>query len=219
MKLYGYRNGRTIRALWALEEVGVQYQYVEVDLFRGEGREPWFLKINPAGKVPVLDDGGTIITESAAICMHLAEKHPESGLLPPAGTIQRTECYKWTSFILTELDAPLWSIAKHRFALPSERRVPAVIETAGWEFRNSVKILAVAIEQGPYLVGGAFSVADILAGHIVLWAKRARLPVGNALDGYLEDLQKRDAFARAQACADTGKPASLGHGRLFTPRS
>lgn len=83
MKLYGYRNGRTLRALWALEEVRAEYEYVEVDLFRGEGREPWFAKINPAAKVPVLDDTGTIITESAAICMHLAEKHPESGLLPP----------------------------------------------------------------------------------------------------------------------------------------
>lgn len=210
MKLYGYRNGRTLRPLWALEEVGAAYEYVEVDLFRGEGREPWFLAINPGGKLPVLDDGGTIITESAAICMHLAEKHPESGLLPPAGTMERTQCYKWMSFILTELDAPLWTIAKHRFALPSERRVPAVIETAAWEFRANIKILEAEIEREPYLVAGAFSVADILAGHVVLWAKSARLPVAKALDRYLEDLQKREAFARARACAETTKPANLG---------
>ncbi len=208
MKLYGYRNGRTLRALWALEEAGVEYEYVEVDLFRGEGREPWFLKINPAGKLPVLDDAGAIITESAAICMHLAEKQPESALLPAAGTIERTQCYKWISFILTELDAPLWTIAKHRFALPSERRVPAAIETAGWEFRTSIKLLAAAVEQGRYLVGGRFSVADILAGHIVLWARSARLPTGNALDRYVEDLQKRDAFARARSRGDTTAPQS-----------
>lgn len=209
MKLYGYRNGRTLRALWTLEEMGAPYEYIEVDLFGGEGRQPWFLAINPAGKVPVLDDGGTIITESAAICMHLAEKYPERGLLPAAGTIERSQCYKWISFILTELDAPLWTIAKHRFALPIERRAPAVIETAGWEFRTDIKILEAAIEHGPYLVGGAFSVADILAGHVVLWAKSARLPVAKALDRYLEDLQKREAFARARACAETTKPANL----------
>lgn len=206
MKLYGYRNGRTLRALWTLEEVGVAYEYVEVDLFRGDGRQPWFLAINPAGKVPVLDDGGTIITESTAICMHLAEKHPESRLLPPAGTMERTHCYKWVSFILTELDTPLWTIAKHRFALPSERRVPAIIETAGWEFRANIKILEAAIEHGPYLVGGAFSVPDILAGHIVLWAKSAKLPVAMALDRYLENLQEREAFARARAYAEIAKP-------------
>ena len=107
MKLYGYRNGRALRALWALEEAGAEYEYVEVDIMHGRGREPWFLKINPGGKVPVLDDGGTIVTESAAICMHLAEKYPASRLLPPVGTAERTECYKWISFVLTELDALL----------------------------------------------------------------------------------------------------------------
>src|SRR5882762_4977483 len=92
-------------------------------IFRNQGREPWFLKINPGGKVPVLDDNGTIITESAAVCMHLAERYPESRLLPPPGSPERTECYKWTSYILTELAAPLWTIAKHRFGLPKEWRV------------------------------------------------------------------------------------------------
>src|SRR5215471_8042137 len=107
MKLYGYRNGRTLRALWVLEEVGATYEYAEVDVVHGEGREPWFLQLNPGGKVPVLVDDENIITESAAICMHIAEKHPECGLLPPATTPQRTESYRWISFILSELDAPL----------------------------------------------------------------------------------------------------------------
>ena len=202
MKLYGYRNGRTLRALWALEEVGAHYEYVEVDVMSGHGREPWFLQINPGGKVPVLDDGGTIITESAAICMHVAEKAAGSRLLPPAGTQERTDCYKWISFILTELDAPLWTIAKHRFGLPRERRVPAVIETASWEFRTSVKILASALEDHPYLAAGSFTVADILAGHTLLWAKSARLPLdSNPLETYLEKLLTREAVIRARALA------------------
>jgi glutathione S-transferase len=206
MKLYGYRNGRTLRALWVLEEIGAPYEFVEVDLKRGEHRQPEFLALNPAGKVPVLDDGGTIVTESAAICMHLAERHPGSGLLPPAGTSQRTECYKWISFILTELDAPLWTIAKHRFALPQERRVPAVTETASWEFRNAASILASALGGQQYLAGGAFSVADILAGHTLLWARSARVPLGSDFpDAYLDRLAAREAVTRARAAAN--KPA------------
>jgi len=202
MKLYGYRNGRTLRALWALEEVGATYEYVEVDVMHGQGREPWFLKINPAGKVPVLDYDGTIITESAAVCMHVAEKYPEYRLLPPPGTKERTECYRWTSFILTELDASLWTIAKHRFGLPAERRVPAVIETASWEFRTAVKILASGLADRPYLVSTSLTVADILAGHILLWAKSARLSLGSdALESYLENLLARDALMRARAVA------------------
>src|SRR5882762_3067150 len=177
MKLYGYRNGRALRALGVLEEVGAEYEYVEVDLMHRQGREPRFLKINPGGKIPVLDDGGTIITESAAICMHLAEKYPASRLLPPVGSAERTECYRWISFVLTELDALLWTISKHRFALPKERRVLAVIDSATWEFEGVVKILATGLGHRPYLVGESFTIADILAGHILLWAKSTRIRV------------------------------------------
>ena len=199
MKLYGYRNGRTLRAAWALEEAGAQYEYVEIDLMRGEGREPKFLEINPAGKVPVLDDNGTIITESAAICMHVAEKYPQSRLMPPASTLERSQCYKWTSYIITELDAPLWAIAKHRFALPRERRVPAVIETAGWEFRTAVKVLAKGLGDREYLVGDCLTVADIIAGHTLSWAKSARLALGNdELERYFERLLAREAVTRAR---------------------
>lgn len=202
MKLYGYRNGRTLRALWALEEVGAQYEYVEVDVMRGAGREPWFLQINPGGKVPVLEDDGRVITESAAICMHVADKNPGCRLMPPAGTPDRTECYRWISFVLTELDAALWTAAKHRFGLPRERRVPAVIETAGWEFRNAVTILAAAVEHRPFLVGDSLTVADILAGHTLLWAKSARLSLGSdSLQSYLEALLGRPAAIRARAMA------------------
>jgi glutathione S-transferase len=198
MKLYGYRNGRTLRAAWALEEVGAEYEYVEVDLMRGEGREPWFLAINPAGKVPVLIDGGQVITESAAICMHLAEKYPASRLLPPVGSPERTECYKWISFILTELDAPLWTIAKHRFALPKERRVPAVIESAKWEFDVAVHILETGLNRRRFLVGDTFTVADILAGHTLSWAKSARFELTSDLERYLVSLMARDAARRAR---------------------
>lgn len=214
MKLYGYRNGRTLRALWALEEAGAQYEYVEVDVMRGAGREPWFLEINPGGKVPVLDDDGRIITESAAICIHVADKFPKSQLMPAAGTPERTECYKWISFVLTELDAPLWTIAKHRFGLPRERRVPAVIETAGWEFRNAVTILAAAADHRPVLVGNFLTVPDILAGHTLLWARSARLTFGpDSLESYLQVLLKREAVIRARAVAK--QSADSGHTAYF----
>jgi glutathione S-transferase len=199
VKLYGYRNGRTLRALWTLEEVGAKYEYVEVDLFSGEGREPSFLKINPGGKVPVLDDDGMIVTESAAICMHLAEKFPESRLLPPPGTPERTACYRWISFVLTELDAPLWTIAKHRFALPRERRVPSAIETASWEVRNVLKVFAEGLGTKPYLAADSFTVADIIAGHTLSWAKSARFSLPESLEAYLQALLTRDAAVRARA--------------------
>jgi glutathione S-transferase len=211
MKLYGYRNGRTLRAAWALEEVGAEYEYVEVDLMRGEGREPWFLAINPAAKVPVLIDGGQVITESAAICMHLAEKYPASRLLPPIGSPERTECYKWISFILTEIDAPLWTIAKHRFALPKERRVPGVVDTAKWEFDIAVRILETGLNRRRFLTSDTLTVADILAGHTLSWAKSARFELASDLERYLDSLLTRDAAKRAgeRISALPGVPIAL----------
>ena len=210
MKLYGYRNGRTLRALWTLEEVAARYEYVEVDVLQGEGRAPWFLHINPAGKVPVLVDGELIVTESAAICMHLADKYPASGLLPALGSPARTECYRWISFLLTELDTPLWTIAKHRFGLPVERRVPGVLATARWEFGMAVGILEGAlVGKRRYLVGDSLTIADILAGHILLWARGARLALDSVtLAAYLEALLQRPALVRAREVArgDVGGP-------------
>jgi glutathione S-transferase len=200
MKLYGYKNGRTLRALWALEEAESTYDYVEIDLFKGEAQTASFLKLNPAGKVPVLIDGDHVITESAAICMHLGDKYPASRLLPPPGTPARTECYKWVSFVLTELDAALWTIAKHRFALPQEKRVDAILSTAAWEYAVGAKLLEAAVANAPYLAGDAFSVADILAGHTLMWAKSARVQLRSAtLDRYLQGLEARDALQRAKA--------------------
>jgi glutathione S-transferase len=200
MKLYGYKNGRTLRALWALEEAEATYDYVEIDLFKGEARTAPFLELNPAGKVPVLVDGDHVISESAAICLHLGEKYPASGLLPPPGTRARTDCYKWVSFVLTELDAALWTIAKHRFALPQEKRVDAILDTAAWEYAVGAKLLEAAVASATYLAGDAFSVADVLAGHTLMWAKSARVEIKSAiLERYLDTVESRAALHRAQA--------------------
>jgi glutathione S-transferase len=202
LTLYGYRNGRTLRPLWTLEEVCATYDLVEVNIMEGEGRAGWFQKLNPAGKVPVLVDGDLVICESAAICQYVAEKFPEYGLLPPVGTSGRAKCYQWISYLLTELDAPLWTVAKHRFALPLELRIPDVVSTATWEFSAAVGLLEQAIEDRAFLVEDCFTVADVLAGHILLWATSARVMAsGGPLLRYLDRLTSRPAYIRAQARA------------------
>jgi glutathione S-transferase len=122
MKLYGHPNSRATRAMWALEEVAAEYEYVHVDLKTGQGRSDAYLALNPAGKVPTLVDGDLVITESAAICLYLGDKFPESGLVPPSGSTERAECDRWVSFAISELEQPLWTIAKHRFVLPEESK-------------------------------------------------------------------------------------------------
>src|SRR5438046_3792724 len=82
MKLYGFPPTRSIRVLWTLRELDVEFEFVNVDPTKGELRRPEFLAVNPAGKLPVLVDGDFILTESVAIVLYLAEKYPEKGLLP-----------------------------------------------------------------------------------------------------------------------------------------
>ena len=199
MKLYGHPNSRATRALWALEEVQADYEYVHVDLKTGQGRSESYLALNPAGKVPTLVDGDLVITESAAICLYLGDKFPQSGLTPPIGTAERAECYCWVSFAISELEQPLWTIAKHRFVLPEEKRVPAILQTAFWEFSIAASVLAKGLANRHYAAGEKFSVADILLSHTLAWARSTRIELGHEiLNDYADRILNRPALASAR---------------------
>src|ERR1044071_10162957 len=133
MKLYEFGPTRSIRARWTLQEMGVPFEAVTVDMLAGENRSPAFLKINPAGKVPVLIDGDLVLTESIAIVLHLAEKFPEKGLIPE-NLRGRAQLHRWLLFTTTELEQPLWRIARHTNLYPKEKRIPAEIELARGDF-------------------------------------------------------------------------------------
>lgn len=197
--LYGCSNTRSLRVAWALEEAGADYDYVKIDLFRGEGRKPDYLARNPGGKVPLLEDGDIRLCESGAILIHLAERFPAAGLLPgtddPAA---RAACLQWCCFALTELEQPLWAIAKHRFALPPDKRIAQMEDTARWEFARAAKVLGTHLEARAFCVGDRFSIADILLAHCLMWARSARVPVEPVtLDTYADRLWQRPARLRA----------------------
>jgi glutathione S-transferase len=198
MKIFGWPKTRSLRAVWALEEAGATYEYMPVNLMRGEGRRPTYLSLNPGGKVPTLVDGDLVLTESAAICTYIGDKHQASGLTPAVGTPQRARHDKWCFFVLSELEQPLWTIAKHRFALPEKWRVPAVMETALWEFSVAAKALDAQLGEGPYALGERFSAADILIGHTLTWAETWNIPIEHdRLKSYARRLRERPALVRA----------------------
>lgn len=198
LTLYGCANSRSLRAAWALEEAGAEYDYTGVALRRGEGRKPSYLRVNPGGKVPALDVGGEVITESAAIVTWVGDRFPQSGLTPAAGTLERARHDQWCAFAISELEQPLWTIAKHRFALPAQRRLPAIEETAAWEFGVACRVLAHALKGRPYILGERFDGADILLAHTLAWARSARVPVApESLMEYAQRCLARPAVARA----------------------
>lgn len=175
--LYTYPRSRSLRAAWTLEELGLEYQCQHVALEKGGGQTSAYLARHPDGKVPVLEDGELTLFESSAICRYLAE-HYGNGKLLPTNAAERAQVDQWLSFIVTEAEQPLWTQAKHTFALPEDKRVPAVIPTAEWEFQRALGALERRFQGQETLLGGDFTLADLFLTHTLSWAigMQHRLP-------------------------------------------
>ena len=191
--LIGSASTRAGRALWMLEELGEPFDHVPAPP-QSEG----VTAFNPAGKVPVLIEDGTPITDSTAIIQYLADKHGH--LTHPAGTLQRARQDSLTQFLLDEFDANLWTAARHSFVLPEELRHSAIKNTLRWEFEQSQKTLVHRMGEGPFIMGDRMTVPDIILTHCGNWALAAKFPiVEHRLTDYLTRMRARPAFIRAMA--------------------
>lgn len=195
--LYGSPRSRSLRVSWTLEELDLDWDYWLVDFTTGGHRDKDFLAINPQGKVPALQDGELVLTESAAICLYLAEKYGEGRLLPQAGSDNAGRHHQWVSFIVSELEQPLWTIGKHKFALPEEQRVPAMIKTAMWEFDKAMNQAEQWIPEEGMLLGQQFTVADILLAHTLNWAAKFEQVLPPKAEAYRQRLSRRPAMGSA----------------------
>jgi len=178
MRLYEFGPTRSLRARWTLQELGVEFESVIVNLVQGDHRRPEFLKINPAGKIPVLVDGDAVITESAAIVLYLGEKYADKGLLP-RDVAQRGQLERWMLFTVTELEQPLWRMVRHTRLYPESRRLPADVAIAREEFTEMAAVLAQHMRGREFVVGDRVTVADFLIAYTLDWANESQL-----LDGY-----------------------------------
>lgn len=186
----GRANSRATRVLWMLEELGQPYEHVPAAP-RSEG----VVSFNPAGKVPVLIEDGTPITDSTAIIQYLADKH--GALTYKAGTLDRARQDSLTQFLLDEFDAALWMAARHSFVLPEELRQSAIKESLIWEFTNSQKTLVHRMGEGPFLMGQVMTVPDIILTHCGQWARVAKFPIQEPrLADYLERMFERPALVK-----------------------
>lgn len=154
-----------------LEEIGAPAEYVRVDLQAGEHRRPDYLKLNPHGRVPTLVVDGQPVFEAAAICMLLAERHPEAGLAPADGRA-RALYLQWMTYLTNTLQErfvqwfhPDWHLddkaAEAALKAGAEKRIGPMID----------RIDAALGAEGPYLAGKAFSAADIYLAMLVRWSR------------------------------------------------
>jgi glutathione S-transferase len=188
----GIPQTRTFRVLWALEEIGTDYE-----LQPHPPRSAEVQALNVSGKVPVLQTDGEVITDSTAILTYLADRHED--LTAPAGTLDRARQDAMTHLVLDELDAVLWTAARHSFILPEARRVPEVKDSLKWEFAQSLDRVADRM-AGPCLMGKEFTIADIICTHCLNWARNANFPLENtAMQDYGKRMRARPAFQRVAA--------------------
>lgn len=189
----GTARTRTLRVLWMLEELGLPYEHVAAGPRSAEARAQ-----NGSGKVPVLVIDGVAISDSTAILQFLADRHGR--LTHPAGTIDRARQDSLTQFVLDEFDALLWTASRHSFILPEELRLPAIKDTLRWEFARSQTALVQRMGEGPFLMGEAMTVPDLILAHCGLWAGLAKFPITEPrFAGYLDTMRARPAFQRAMA--------------------
>ncbi len=179
-QVVGAKKSRTMRVLWTLEELGQPY-----DHFPENPRSDTVKRLNPSGKVPILMDDDVPITDSTAIVTYLADKH--GALTHKPGTLARAHQDSLTQMVLDELDAVLWTAAKHSFILPEEHRKPEIKDGLRWQWANSLNHLAERIE-GPFLTGDMMTIADIICAHCLNWGTSIRFEV---TPEPVRDFQKR----------------------------
>lgn len=194
-RLYYMPRTRSSRVLWLLEEIGAPYESTEI---RGaQRRSEEHLRRHPLGRVPALElADGTTMFESAAICLQLADLHPDAGLIGPVGSPARGLVYQWVLFAVAELEGPL-------FRWIRDLGEGVTDSPAHDRFTDAAVAMQSALAGRDWLVGDLLSVADVMCGSVLQGAhSRELLRPWPGLEAYVKRGEARPAYVRAAAISD-----------------
>jgi glutathione S-transferase len=192
-------RGRMVR--WALEEAGATYDTKVLD-YGTTMKAAEYLAINPMGKVPALQVGDTVITETAAICTWLADAFPAAGLAPALGSEARGAYLRWIFYAAGPIDQAM-CLSAVKFEIPPERK--GMFGTASLPEISA--IIDAQLGRHAYLAGDDFTMADVYCGGSLGWVTRfGMMQPTPALSAYLERIGSRPAALRANALDDALVP-------------
>jgi len=197
-KLYGVSSSRAIRSIWAIEEVGVEYEHIPTH-FIGDSKQPEYLAINPNGRVPALVDGDLVLFESMAINLHLASAY--GGDLFPRDAADQARANQWSVWAISEVEPLQMQIVVEKFFTPDERRDPKAVERASKGLQRPLAVLDAALSDRAYLLGGDFSIADLNVAAVMLLLQLVEFDYANHTNvkRWSEECYARPSLARAQA--------------------
>ncbi len=199
IKLYGVPQSRAGRCIWMLEELGVPFELVPVS-FAGDNKKPEYLKVNPNGRVPALEDDGLVLFESLAINLHLARKY-DKGLWPKAVDDQ-SRAIQWSLWAANELEPHVIAYLLNTRMLPEAMRDAAKVKAAQEALPRPLAVLEQSLAGREHVLGGAFSVADLnIASVLTLGWRLGAFDAGAYpnVTAWLERVNARPAAQRASA--------------------
>jgi glutathione S-transferase len=204
IELYSWPRSSGTRVSWALEELGVPYNYVALDPKKQEHLAPKYLAINPHGKVPALVDDGQRFFESAAILVHLGDKYGVAkNLWPAPGSQAHADALSWTVWASCELVAYMMQYLYHGMDTPvsyrPQDRSKAAAEYCLSQLVRQLRALEAQLNERDYLFGG-FSLADVAAGSALAMGTSLGLGLEQypRTAGWCRRCTERPAFKRAR---------------------
>lgn len=214
LTLYHCVSARSFRPLWMLEELGLPYD-LKMLPFPPRALARSFLQENPLGTVPLLVDGNTRMTESAAICEYLAARHSPHALGVAIDEPEYGAYLNWLHMSDATLTFPQTLVLRYSHFEPSERKQPQVADDYGRWFLARLRAVNAVVQQHDYVCAERFTAADIAVGYALMLASHLGLDAQftPAVAAYWARLQQRMAFQHAlaaqhQAALDQGVPTT-----------
>ncbi|MGH8014495.1 MAG: glutathione S-transferase family protein [Candidatus Binataceae bacterium] len=198
LKLYGTSKSRSARSLWALEELGLKYEHVPVEVPKAKEQA----SLNPNGHIPILDDDGNVIWESMAINLYLAEKYGKAPFAP-SSIQERGQAYKWSFWGMTEAEPPLLTILVNRLLAPPDQRDEKAATNAAETFKKPLGVLDGVLKGRDYLLGREFTIADLNVAAILSFAVLAKINMSATptAGAWLQKCLGREAFKKVRGLA------------------
>lgn len=164
LTIFGRTNSVNVqKVLWCLAELGVPYERIDAGLAHGKNNEPWYLALNPNGRVPLLQDGAFTLWESNTIVRYLAAKHGYGGLYPAAPEA-RALAERWMDWQLSTLVGPVSVVFQNLLRRAPEQRDRGAIERSTQEANRAMALLDAHLTKQTYVAGEAFTIGDIPVG-------------------------------------------------------
>ena len=200
MKLYHCKDARSLRPLWALEEMGLDYDLINMT-FPPRATYEGYLDINPVGTVPAFVDGDVTLTESSGICQYLAEKYGPTSLGLTVNDPGYGEYLNWLHRSDATLTFPQTLVLRYTQLEPEERRVPQVVADYSQWYLSRLRSVEQALEGNDFLVNNTFTMADVAVGYALYLGRSLGLDERYKpnCQAYLERLIARPAFIKAQS--------------------